>query len=214
MENLAVIGSVIRGWALTASALLLLTCGSAPAPANPPQGDLLWAAPTDPMQLAVNAGLAPEKKETLIYHVHAHLDVFVDGKRVIVPAGIGIAIQDPGVHKFDYAGTAAYGGIQGCSQPCISPLHTHDRSGVIHTESADRTPNRLGAFFTEWNVALTPSCVAQYCQPATSIAIYVNGQHRSGDPAGIALTDREEIAVVVGAPPTHIPAEFPSDAPV
>src|ERR1700738_4366925 len=169
LDNLAVIGKGIRAWALVASALPLLACGSAPppSPASPPQGDLLWPAPADPMQLALSAGPTPEKKETLIYHVHAHLDVFVDGRRVIVPAGIGIAIQDPAVHKFDQAGTAAYGGIQGCSQPCISPLHTHDQPGVIHTESASRTPNRLGALFTEWNVTLTPSCVAQYCQPAT-----------------------------------------------
>ena len=36
------------------------------------------------------AGLTAEKKESLQHHVHAHLDVFVDGKRVVVPAAIGI----------------------------------------------------------------------------------------------------------------------------
>ena len=218
MDNAAVMSSMVRTWALIAIALPLIACGSPPAaPADaqhtPPPGDLLWPAPADPLQLTINAGLAPEKKETLTHHVHAHLDVFVDGRQVIVPAGIGINIQDPGVQTFDFAGTTGYGRIKGCSQPCISPLHTHDRSGVIHTESADPAPHRLGALFTEWNVPLTPSCVAEYCQPATPIAIYVNGKQRSGDPAGIALTDRLEVAVVVGAAPPHIPSEFPPDAP-
>ena len=31
--------------------------------------------------------------------MHAHLDVFVNGKPVTVPAGIGINIHDPGVQS-------------------------------------------------------------------------------------------------------------------
>ena len=38
-----------------------------------------WDAPGDPMALTCAAGLVPEKAEFLQYHVHAHLDVFVDG---------------------------------------------------------------------------------------------------------------------------------------
>ena len=204
--------------ALLGMAFVLLACGSGsppaqPASAPPPPGVLVWPAPADPLQLAINAGLRLEKKESLTYHVHAHLDVFVDGKSVLVPAGIGINIADPGVHKFAYAGTAAYGKINACSQPCISPLHTHDQSGVIHTESTNPKPNRLGAFFTEWNVPLTGSCLGQYCQPTTPVVIYVNGQRHDGNPSAIELTDREEIAVVAGVPPPAIPSAFPPYAP-
>src|SRR3954469_15287553 len=49
-----------------------------------------WTAPDNPMELTCAAGLVPEKAEFLQYHVHAHLDVFVDGRPVLVPAGIGI----------------------------------------------------------------------------------------------------------------------------
>src|SRR5690349_11907656 len=56
-----------------------------------------WSAPGDPMALTCAAGLIPEKAEFLQYHVHAHLDVFVDGKPVLVPAGIGIDIENPDV---------------------------------------------------------------------------------------------------------------------
>jgi hypothetical protein len=37
------------------------------------------------MELTRQAGLEPERAEFLEYHVHAHLDVFVDGQKVTVP---------------------------------------------------------------------------------------------------------------------------------
>jgi hypothetical protein len=171
---------------------------------------VVWPAPSNPMQLAQDAGLAPETKESLTFHVHAHLDVFVDGAPVVVPAGIGIDITNPGVQHGKAAdGSDVYGGISGCDQPCISPLHTHDASGVLHTESASSTPNTLGQFFTEWGVALSTSCVGQFCQPATPIAIYLDGTAYAGDPTTIGLTDKLEIAIVVGTPPAVIPSAFP-----
>jgi hypothetical protein len=171
-----------------------------------------WKAPPNPLQLTVRAGLKPERKETLIHHVHSHLDVFVNGKRVRVPAGIGINIHDPGVQAFATAdGSKAYGGISLCDSACISPLHTHDDSGIIHTESASPAPNRLGQFFVEWGVALTRTCVGGYCHLATP-HVYVNGKPYAGDPRGILLTDHKEIAIVIGTPPKKIPvkADFSS----
>jgi hypothetical protein len=165
-----------------------------------------WPAPPDPLRLAVAAGLKPEPFETLIHHVHSHLDVFGNGSAVRVPAGIGINVNDPGVHRFAQAdGTTAYGGIQRCAQPCISPLHTHDDTGILHTESPSPVPNRLGQFFIEWGVRLTPSCVGSYCRP-TSITVYVDGQPFTGDPRKIQLTNFKEIAIVIGTPPKTIPS--------
>jgi hypothetical protein len=165
-----------------------------------------WPAPPDPLKLAIAAGLKPEVKEFLINHVHAHLDVFIDGTPVIVPSGIGINIQDPNVHKFPSPdGSTAYGGIALCHHPCISPLHTHDTSGILHTESATPEPNTLGQFFTEWGVRLTDSCVEKYCSPHP-IAFYVDGTRYSQDPRAIELSGQREIAVVIGTPPAHIPA--------
>jgi hypothetical protein len=94
---------------------------------------------------------------------------------------------------------------------CISPLHTHDDSGIIHTESASPAPNRLGQFFVEWGVALTRTCVGGYCHLATP-HVYVNGKPYAGDPRGILLTDHKEIAIVIGTPPKKIPvkADFSS----
>jgi hypothetical protein len=148
----------------------------------------------------------PEVKEHLAFHAHAHLDVFVDGKPIVVPAGIGINTSDPGVHRFDGVdGSVGYGDIETCDQPCISALHTHDPDGILHTESAIATPNTLGQFFTEWGVALSKTCVGEYCSP-TPIAVYLDGKLYSGDPSVIELTDRLEIAIVIGTPPAQIPS--------
>jgi len=166
-----------------------------------------WPAPADPLRLTLKAGLKPGPFETLIHHVHAHLDVFVNGIAVRVPAGVGINIHDPGVHQSTGPdGTPAYGGIQRCAQPCISPLHTHDDTGILHTEPASSVPNLLGQFFIEWGVRLTPTCVGSYCRPATLIKTYVDGQPFAGDPRTIQLTDHKEIAVVIGTPPKTIPS--------
>jgi hypothetical protein len=157
----------------------------------------------------VKAGLVPEPREELAYHVHAHLNVFVNGQAVTVPAGIGINIHDPAVHQFQAPSGTAYGGITLCAQPCISPLHTHDASGVLHTESSQiDKPNRLGQFFTEWGVPLDRSCVGGYCRPAASIEVFVDGQPYTGDPAQILLTDHKEIAIVIGSPPPQIPGSY------
>jgi hypothetical protein len=123
-----------------------------------------------------------------------------------VPAGIGIAIDDPAVKKFNLPdGTVGYGGIQLCNEPCISPLHTHDQSGILHTESADAKPNTLGELFIEWGVPLSATCVGDPCAPGP-VAVYVNGQKQTGDPGAIELTDQTEIAIVLGTPPPEIPS--------
>jgi hypothetical protein len=189
----------------------LVACSSSSArPGAPPAskvGALPWPAPADPMALARAAGLVPETAERLEYHVHAHLDLFLDGRAQVVPAGIGINTDDPAVHRSTTNDQPSYGGISTpCAQPCISPLHTHDVTGILHTESATPTANTLGQFFIEWAVPLTNTCVGGYCQPASPIAIYVNGQLVTGDPRSIALLDHTEIAIVIGRPPAQVPA--------
>jgi hypothetical protein len=208
---------------LIAVATLLVGCGSSSKKSNadaatgstsltflPATAAQPWPAPSNPMELAVKAGLKPEPAEQLTHHVHSHLDVFIDGKPIIVPSGIGIDITNPAVKNApDNNGYMGYGGISPpCDKPCISPLHTHDVSGVLHTESATDVDNTLGQFFTQWNVKLTADCVDDHCSPETPIAIYVNGKKFTGDPNAIPLTDQKEIAI--GTPPATIPSQFPT----
>ena len=212
---------VRRSAALLALLLLVAACGSPTASlsdtekkagtaAPPAAGGLPWDAPADPMAATVAAGLLPETHETLTHHVHAHLDVYLNGKPVVVPAGIGIDTANPAVNKGQSPdGSPAWGGIKECSQPCISPLHTHDDTGVIHTESASTAPNRLGEFFSEWGVKLAGGCVGGYCRPAASVLIFVDGKRFDGDPTSIELTDHREIAIVIGSPAGSVPAGWP-----
>ena len=209
----------MKRWCVLVAVLALAGCGGAkkatvsqgPA-AEPAKGGAPWPAPKNPMALTRKAGLTPETHEFVFLHVHAHLDVFVNAKPVVVPAGIGIAIDDPAVKRFQGPnGSIGYGGINPpCFSPCISPLHTHFIDGILHTEAKQNQFNNLGEFFTEWNVRLDRKCVGGYCKPAAPFTIYVDGSPYTGDPRQIELQDHLEIAIVIGTPPQTIPSAFPS----
>jgi hypothetical protein len=170
--------------------------GGSEAKASPPN----WPAPPNPMELTRKAGLVPEPAEFLQYHVHAHLDVFVDGQKVTVPAGIGIDTSNPAV----VSDAQGVGLTRECDKPCISPLHTHAEDGVLHTETKTPQPNTLGQFFIEWDVVLEPGRVGEY----TDVKVYVDGNELDGDPREIELSDLREIAIVIGSAPDEIPSEF------
>src|SRR4051794_30403881 len=71
----------------TAAAAGTSTATSIVVAVKPPAtGAAPWPAPPDPMGLAAKAGLAGEPVERLQYHVHSHLDVFINGQRTEVPA--------------------------------------------------------------------------------------------------------------------------------
>ena len=166
-----------------------------------------WAAPSDAMAAVDNAGLTATDREYLTTHTHAHLDVFVDGTAVPVPAGIGIDTTANGVTGTPTDdGTGQDFELTACDAPCLSPLHTHQPDGIIHTESADadQAPLTLGQFFTEWGVKLDASCAGEFCGP-TPIAVYVDGEKQEGNPADVKLGSHQEIAVVIGKAPSVIP---------
>ena len=152
--------------------------GPAPWPAN--VGDL--AARLDAL------GLPALSQEGTALHIHQHLDVFVNGRRVVVPAGIGI----DEVAQF------------------ISPLHTHDPSGIVHVESPDIRTFTLGQFFGVWGVRLTPRCLGGYCAAgARRLRVYVDGKPVPGDPRLVVLEPHEEIVVAFGTA-AQLPRPLPS----
>jgi hypothetical protein len=129
-------------------------------------------------------GVTPLPQEGAATHIHAHLEIFVDGKRVTVPPQVGI---NPG---------AGY----------MTELHTHDPAGLIHIESPEEGDEfTLGQFFGQWGVYLDGRCVGAYCNGLTW---YVNGERETGNPAGYTLESHDQIAIVVGKPPEKIPSSF------
>ena len=193
--------------------LLVLTACQAKAPSSSfgssaPLTQPSWTAPADPVALAEEAGLVVDKVEHLTTHLHAHLDLFVDGEPVVIPAGIGIAIGLKGVKDEPTEdGTEHFYSVTTCDVPCLSPLHTHLPDGVIHEESpeANHPPFTLGQFFTEFGVRLDANCVGEFCRPDALIHVYLDGKAYTGDPSEIPLTNHLEIAIVIGQPPAEIP---------
>lgn len=152
---------------------------------------LPWNRPPDQQAQVTKAGLSLTSQETLTVHYHVHLDVFVDGAAVAVPAGLGINVGPDG--KAPPHGS-----------PGIAPLHTHDQSGVLHIEAPKQAVFTLGQVFTEWGVALSAGHAGSY--PIKEVL--VDGRPYGGEPAGIVLRPHEEIAVVAGTGNVQAPSSY------
>jgi hypothetical protein len=126
--------------------------------------------------------------EQLVYHVHAHLTLFVDGRARRVPLGVGIKDAQP---------VEAQGGEFVESGSCFYWLHTHSADGIIHIESPIRRIYTLGQFFDIWDQPLGPRQVGPAHGPV--IAIY-NRRLYLGNPRSIPLTPHAQIQLEVGRP--------------
>ena len=167
-----------------------------PAPAAGPAGP--EGVPVPAAQALVSAagsasgqpvdGISCQASEQTLFHIHAHLTVFVNGSARQIPAAIGI----PGAQ----AQQTAQGPFIG-SGTCFYWLHTHAADGIIHIESPVQRTYTLGNFFDEWGQPLGPDQVG----PATGhvVAIY-NGQVYQGNPRDIPLTKHAQIQLEVGTP--------------
>ena len=175
---------------------------ASPTSTRPAATTAPWELPAYALSQMAYARLTPLIGR-LIRHDHVHLDVIVDGKKVTIPAGVGLAEpHDSGPCPPNPISTGD------CSTHHIfvaevanSPIHTHSSSGIIHIEPDRPGIYTLGEFFDEWGVRLTDSCLGGYCTgDGKELRVYVNGKRVAGGLRQVALTDRQEIAVVFGAP--------------
>jgi hypothetical protein len=158
------------------SAMTGLLTGKTPWPANQEQlpGRLV----------ALNLPELPQ--EGLALHIHQHLDIWVNGKKVTVPESVGIA------------------------ETFISDLHTHLGNGVLHVESPTERSFYLGQFFGVWGVRLDARCVGGYCTDGDAkVRVYVDGKPVAGDPRNIELEPHREIVVTYGTR-AQLPKRIPS----
>ena len=135
-------------------------------------------------------GIECEPAEVFNYHVHAHLNVFIDGSPSQIPASIGIL----------------------SSPACFYWLHTHSTDGIIHIESPSEKAFTLGQFIDVWNQTRHDSLLSKDLS-TKSVSVYVNGTKMPGDYRDVQLQSREEIALVIGNAPSTIPSEYPSNGP-
>jgi hypothetical protein len=159
-----------------------------PVPAGPAlAGTLLAGTGTAATGQPVD-GISCQAGEQTVFHIHAHLTVFVNGSARQIPAAIGIP------------GAQAQSTPQGpfiASGTCFYWLHTHAADGIIHIESPVQRTYTLGNFFDIWGQPLGTDRVG----PASGhvVAIY-NGQVFQGNPRDIPLTAHAQIQLQVGTP--------------
>jgi hypothetical protein len=142
-------------------------------------------------------GIHADTLERVRFHIHAHLQIYVDGQQRIVPGGIGIVppytVQTTPDGPFVAAGAAFYW------------LHTHDATGVIHIESPVRRTYTLGEFFDVWGQPLGPDQVGPAHGRVTAL---VNGVRVPGDPRHIPLGAHDVLQLAVGPVQPFHPYEF------
>lgn len=141
-----------------------------------------------PVQAAAINGVECNKSEQLNYHVHTHLDVFVDGQRQQIPDGVGI-LSTPS---------------------CLYWLHTHDSTGLIHIEAPQTREFTLGQFLNVWNKTRDPSGLLDSVS-AMNATVFVDGDKIEGNYRNVQLKSLEQIALVYGRPPEVIPADYDFD---
>jgi hypothetical protein len=154
-----------------------------------PKADAPWGKNESTLRQRLTAlGLPALPVEGKLVHTHQHLDLYLNGKHVAVPANVGIG-SDPRYY---------------------SPLHTHDRTGILHVESPSNTTYMLGEFFGVWGVRLTPTCIGAYCASGDrTLQTFVDGKRFTADPAKIPLRKHEEIVIAYGTR-AQLPEPVPS----
>ncbi len=120
------------------------------------------------------------------------------------PDGIPISTNTQAVHihvhldVFANASTVTVPDTLGHIGANLCTLHTHDNTGVIHVESPDTRTYTLQEVLDVWGY-----------HASSNALVYVNGAQSD---FSHVLVSHDEIAVVIGTPPTSIPSfyNFPS----
>jgi hypothetical protein len=133
--------------------------------------------------------IACQAGEQVLFHIHAHLTIFVRGVPRQVTAGIGIA------PPHEVAATPQGAFVAGGS--CFTWLHTHAADGIIHTESPVNRTYTLGEFFDIWGQPLDREQVGPAHGPVTAL---FNGRVFTGNPRQIPLLAHAQIQLEVDRP--------------
>ena len=125
-----------------------------------------------------------EHTEATGKHIHMHLDIYLKGAQVNLPANQGISQANQ----------------------CLYWIHTHDTTGVIHIEAPARAASRqftLGDAFDVWSAKLDSQNVGSLAVPKDgSLVAFINGKAFTGNPRSIPLNSHDEIVLEItpGAP--------------
>jgi hypothetical protein len=105
------------------------------------------------------------------FHIHPIVSIVVNGKAQQIPTQLGIQAT------------------------CMTSIHTHDNSGMIHIESPQKRDFTLGDFFAVWKQPFSQNEILAYKTDATHrIRVLVNGSQVDTYENTI-LTDKDQITI-------------------
>jgi hypothetical protein len=144
----------------------------------------VWPTPTDARAAVAAAGLAMLDGEGTAIHEHAHLRVVIDGQEVVVPGEIGID----------------------ASRGLLSPLHTHNTSGIVHIESDEPEPFTVGQVFTEWGRPIGRDHIgSMHFGADRTMHVFVNGAEVTGDPSLVVWHEHDDVVIDVERTGASVP---------
>ena len=135
-------------------------------------------------------GIKCQYNPKVLFHVHAHLTLFVKGKQRAVPAGVGFW---PPLGPQNYRN----GQFGVTPDNCWTWLSTRYADGLIHVESPVARSFTLGEFFDLWGQPLSSRRVGPARGHVTAI---VDRRVWTGDPRRIPLRSHTQIQLEVGGP--------------
>ncbi len=87
------------------------------------------------------------------FHIHPELKISINGVEQVIPANIGI------------------------KSTCMTSIHTHDATGVIHVEAPVKKDFTLGDFFAVWGKTFNKDQIFDFvATPESPITVSVNGK--------------------------------------
>jgi hypothetical protein len=137
-----------------------------------------------PTEQVVNSAYPPvdgiycDALEQTAYHIHAHLTIYINGKQVAIPQGIGIASD----------------------QSCLYWLHTHATNGVIHIEAPKKVSPTLGNFLDVWGQSFHQSGFQNELALSAGWTVYVDGKQVTSNFNQLVLQPHQVITIAYNSP--------------
>jgi hypothetical protein len=137
-----------------------------------------------PTEQVVNSAYPPvdgiycDALEQTAYHIHAHLTIYLNGKQVTVPQGVGIASD----------------------QSCFYWLHTHTSDGVVHIEFPRNGSPTLGNFLNIWRQSFSQLGFHNELASSADWTIYVDGKKVTSDFNHLILQPHQVITIAYNSP--------------
>jgi hypothetical protein len=137
-----------------------------------------------PTEQVVNSAYPPvdniycDALEQTAYHIHAHLTIYINGKPVAIPQGIGIAPD----------------------QSCFYWLHTHTSDGVVHIEFPQQGHPTLGNFLDIWGQKFQQLGYHDELASSADWTVYVDGKQVTSNFNQLILQPHQVITIAYNSP--------------